>query len=144
MVPPSVADILPQHDTILGLGLHFKGNPQPAFVLRIIGIDLRRLGQDLLARQWLEQARRRGTRWGYMCFNRMLADALRASIPEAEADIATFQRRAISALRRQATKPPSISTSPIPVPSTLRSQRSRRIGIGRRDSTDSFSTKPPI
>ncbi len=58
-------------------------------------------GKTLLARQWLEQARRRGTRWGYMCFNRMLADALRASIPEAAADIATFHERAISALRRQ-------------------------------------------
>ncbi|HNQ48959.1 MAG TPA: ATP-binding domain-containing protein [Hydrogenophilus thermoluteolus] len=59
-------------------------------------------GKTMLAGRWLEAARLRGERWRYLCFNRPLADALRAAWPQAE--ISTFHELAIEALRRKRGK----------------------------------------
>lgn len=56
-------------------------------------------GKTLLAGRWLAAAHTRGERWRYVCFNRPLADALRAAWPEAE--VATFHELAVEALRRK-------------------------------------------
>ena len=54
-------------------------------------------GKTLLAGRWLDAARRRGQHWRYLCFNRPLADAMRAAWPDAQ--VATFHELAVEALR---------------------------------------------
>lgn len=66
-------------------------------------------GKTQLALQIFADSVERGQRCQYVCFNRPLADHLRAILPEQEDQIATFHELALATLRKERGLPPDFS-----------------------------------